>query len=167
MMLKLAALISMVGIISCVRQNGLEQIQVCAYSRSTIAASQEGMRPMPAVPEEIINYFIYLEQVDPGMSVKTIWINRIHYRATLQRADLPVTFESGGTGPGKHIDTVFRASSRLVFRVIPGEIIAAGSIGRKKKLAQENAVLLEIESGGRNLLGISREFKKLNPIVLQ
>jgi hypothetical protein len=165
-MFKLAAFISLVGI-SCASSKASQETQVYAYSRSTLPGRQEGIRPLPGLPAEIINYFIYVEQVDVGMSVKTVWISGIPYRATLQRATLPVTFESGGIGTNNHIDTVFHSGSKPVFRIIPGEQIADRSHGRKRNLVNENAVLVEIESGERHLLGISRDFKKLNPIVFQ
>ena len=169
-MFKFCALSALLLMVSCATTKPSDAIKVFAFSRPVISGmkSNRDASTQPSIihSDGMVNYYIYIEQTEQ-MEVKRLWILGSSYKATLQKVVLPLTSESGGPGKYKLVETLIPFTPNAVFRIIPSEETPGKMPRNKKKLAANHDVLVEIQSGGKNLIGGNKNFTKLTPIVLQ
>lgn len=100
--------------------------------------------------------------------VNTVWLDGTAYIAELEKIEQkPVIIAGGQVGKFQKNDTILQRPKGNVYRVHMKEISKEPINNKLQELSKNNPVVIEFTIGKRKYYNVSREWKKLQPVVLQ
>lgn len=116
----------------------------------------------------VSSYLIYIENPSKKAKVHTVWLDGTAYIAELEKIEQkPVIIAGGQVGKFQKNDTILQRPKGNVYRVHMKEISKEPINNKLQELSRNNPVVIEFTIGKRKYYNVSREWKKLQPVVLQ